>query len=211
MCTWELGKYNHFREAYLVNIGKWEVTANMQLTYMIDDYYRLRLTQVAEDRIDTKLHADAPSPPADSDDDPQRDIRATGMDSRLGYEFGSGGAEDREAVQMFPFVSLFPSLLFSYLILAHSKWCRHGFSWLANCGGVAVCAEYTERLSLSYSNRLWYFWSCMIAYIEWLFLSLFPFPTLLLDWLWQLKTSAPKEGDNVTVTHDPSPGKRKWI
>jgi hypothetical protein len=32
------------------------------------------------------------------------------------YEFGSGGAEDMEAVQMFPFVPLFPSLLFSSLL-----------------------------------------------------------------------------------------------
>ena len=30
-------------------------------------------------------------------------------------------------------------------------------------------------------------------------------------WLWQPRRSAPEEGDNVTATRDPKPGKRQCI
>jgi hypothetical protein len=72
----------------------------MQLTYMIDDYYRLRLTQVAEAYIDTQLHTEAPYCPADSNNNLQRDIQATAMDRRLGYQFGIDSAEDFGPLQM---------------------------------------------------------------------------------------------------------------
>jgi hypothetical protein len=99
------------------------------------------------------------------------------------YELGSGGTEDMEAVQTFPFVPLFASLLFSSLLFIYSywisaqyKWRRHGFLPPANGGGVSPCAGSAERLPLSYTDRLWDLWVRTIAYVERLFDYSLSFP-----------------------------------
>jgi hypothetical protein len=51
----------------------------MQLTYMIDDYRRLRQMPAADAPIHAESRAESPYHPDDSDNDLRRDIRATGM------------------------------------------------------------------------------------------------------------------------------------
>jgi len=76
-----------------------------------------------------------------------------------------------------------------------------------NGGGFSACAELTKRLPLRCTNQLWDVGVRMIVYIEWLFLSWIPFPSFLVYWLQLPRVSAPEEGDNVIVTHDPRQGK----
>ena len=76
------------------------------------------------------------------------------------------GAEDMEAVQTFPFVPLFPSLLFSsYWISAQYKWRPQGFLPPANGGGVSPYPGSADRSLLSCIDRLWDLWLRTIGYV----------------------------------------------
>ena len=68
-----------------------------------------------------------------------------------------------------------------------------------------------RKVAIERADQLWDLWVRTIAYVGWLFYSLIPFTSLLLYWRWQPRRSAPKEGDNVTATRDPRPGKRQCI
>jgi len=52
-------------------------------------------------------------------------------------------------------------------------------------------------------------YDCVCRMIDSFFVSL-SFVSLIY-WLWQSRRSAPREGDNVTATRDPRPGKRHCI
>jgi len=194
--------------------------------YTIDDYRRLPTMPAAEAPIDAesreapldaKSWAEALYHPDDSDNDLRQDIRATGMDGR--WSMSSEVAVRRIWKQsrrflLFLCFLLFSSHLFSSSLLwisARYKWRRHGILLPTNVGGISPCARSAERSPLSFTDRLWDLWVRTIAYIGWLFHSLFAFPSLLLYWLWQPRRSAPNEGDNVTATRDPRPGKRQYI
>jgi len=73
-------------------------------------------------------------------------------------------------------VSLFSSSLL--WISARYKWRRHGFLPPANGGGVSPCTGSAKRSPLSCTTRLWHLWVRTIAYVGWLFHSLFAFPFL---------------------------------
>jgi len=52
----ELGKYNHFRETYVLGVYEWDYT---QLTYMTDAYWSLRSMPAVEAPIDAKSREEA--------------------------------------------------------------------------------------------------------------------------------------------------------
>ena len=84
------------------------------------------------------------------------------------YEFGSGGVEDMEAVQTFPFVPLFPSLHISLSLLwisAWYKWRRHWFLPPTTGGEASLCTGSAKRSPLSCTDRLWDLWVRTIAYV----------------------------------------------
>jgi len=108
--------------------------------------------------------------------------------------------------------SCFSALHFFYFwISARYKWRRHGRLPPANGGGVSQWTASAKWSPLSCTDQLWDICVRMIAYVGWLFHSLFPFLSLLWYWLWQPRRSAPEEGDNVTATGDLRPGKRQCI
>jgi len=68
-----------------------------------------------------------------------------------------------------------------------------------------------RKVAIERTDRLWDLWVRTIAYVGWLFHSLFPVSSHLSYWLWQPRRSAPKERYNVTATCDPRLGKRHCI
>jgi len=142
-----------------------------------------------------------------SDNDPRRDIRATGMDGQRSMGLGVEIWRTGSLLDVF--------LLLSSLLLFLGS--RPGTNGVRMCfttsgsqsmgGGVSPCARSAERSRLSCTNWVWDFSVRTIAYIECLFHSLFPFPSFLLYWLWHPRRSAPKERDNVTArSHVTCPG-----
>ena len=119
--------------------------------------------------------------PDDSENDLSRDIRATAMDGRRSMSSEVGVQRIWKQFRrflLFLCFLLFSALLFSSSLLwisARYKWCRHGFLPPANGGGVSLCAGSAERSPLSCTDWLWDLWTHKIAYVEWLFHSLFPF------------------------------------
>ena len=169
----------------------------------IDVYdWRLRPMPAAEAPIDAASWAEA-QPPCWLWQWPMPRFTGYGYGWSEEYGFGSRDMEDRITFGCF-LVSLFSSSLL--WISARYKWRRHGFSPPATGGGVSPCAGSAERSPFSCTDRLWDLWVRTIAYVGWLFHSLFPFP-FLLYWLWQPRRSALKERDNVTARlHVSCPG-----
>jgi hypothetical protein len=86
-----------------------------------------------------------------------------------------------EAVQIFPFLSLLSSLLFSsYWIKAQYTWYPHGYLPPANVGGVSQYAGCAERSPLSCTDWFWDLWVRTIVYVEWLFDYSLSFPFISL-------------------------------
>jgi len=117
-------------------------------------------------------------------------------------------------VPFFCFTFLFSSLSLCHTSLllwvsAPYKWHRHGFYHLpisVNGSWSFPVRQILRKVTLSGTDRLWDLWVRTIAYVGWLFHSLFPFSSPLWYRLWQPRRSAPKEGDNVTAARDPGLG-----
>jgi len=108
-----------------------------------------------------------------------------------------------------PSVAFITSLLCCSSLLgisARYKWLQHRFLPSANEGAVSQCSGSTERSPSCFTGQLWDLWIFTIVCIGWLSDALFLFPSLLLNWLWQTRRSAPKERDNASVTCDWRPG-----
>jgi len=124
-----------------------------------------------------------------------------------------------EAVQTFPFVPLFPSLLCSSLLFISSldlrpvqmvsAWvfttCQWRWSFPVRWIGRKVAIE-LYRLVVGLMGS----YDCVRRAVVCL-LPFIPFPSFLLYWRWQPRRSAPKEGDNVTATRDLRQGKCQCI
>ena len=139
----------------------------MKLTYTIDSYDRCRQRKLPSmPSHEQKLHH-----PDNSDNDLRRDIQATGMMVVGGWvrklRYGDGITFGCFVVSLFS-----SSLLW---ITAQYKWHQRGFLPPANAGGVSPCTGSAERLPLSCTDRLWDLWVRTVAYVGWLFHSLFPF------------------------------------
>ena len=122
-------------------------------------------------------------------------------------QFGSGNIEGGSLLDVFLCLS---SLLLFFESQPGTNSVGTGFYHLqsqSGGGGFSPCAGSARRSPLSCTDRLWDIWVRTIAYVGWLFHSLFPFPSFLLYWLWQPRRSAPKERDNVTArSHVTCPG-----
>jgi len=118
----ELGKYNHRRGTYMLDVDE---SDNTQLMYTINDYRALLTMPAAEAPIDAELRAEAPLDaksgaealchPDDSDNNLRRDIRATGMDSQ--WRISSEVAVRRIWKQFRRFLLSLCFLLFSSLFI----------------------------------------------------------------------------------------------
>jgi len=126
----------------------------------------------------------------------------------------NSGFEERYqlGIPVFCFSPLFYSLPDTSLFLwisARYKWCQHEFYHLrisVNGMWSVALRQMRRKVGMSCTHPMWNIWVQITAYVEWLFHSLFAFPSCLLYCHWQPRWSAPKEGDNVTVACDPGPG-----
>jgi len=177
-----------------------------RLTSTIDDRRMLRPMPAAEAHIDEKSWADA-LPLWEFRQWPTPRYKSYGYWWLVEYGFGSWDIEDGITFGCFLFLS---SLLFFFGSRPGTNGIGMGFYHLrsqSSGGGVSQCTRSAERSPLSCSDRLWDLWVRTIAYVGWLFRSLFPFPSFLSDWLWQPRRSAPKVRDNITARlHVTCPG-----
>jgi len=179
----------------------------MRLTYTIDDRRRLRPMPAAKAPIDAKSWVEA-QPPWRIPTMAYAEIYGLWewMVGGVWVQFKSGDVEDGITFGCL----FFSSLLLFFGSRPGTNGVGMGFHHLrskSSGGGCFPCAGSAERSPLSCSDRLWDLWVRTIAYIGWLFHSLFPFPSFLLYWLWQPRRSAPKERDNVTARlHVTCPG-----
>jgi len=106
--------------------------------------------------------------PDDSDNDPRRDVRATGIYGR--WSISSEVVVRRPRMQLGHFLWLLCFLLFSAIVFVlwispRYKWRRHGLLPLSNGGGVSPSAASAERSPLSCTHRLWDLGVGTIAYV----------------------------------------------
>jgi hypothetical protein len=136
----------------------------MQLTYTIDGYDRCWLRKLPSmPNHERKLYH-----PDDSDNDPRRDIRATGMDGRRSMSL------EVEIWRQDHFGCFLVSLFSSYLlwISARYKWRRHGFYHLLisiNGRWSFPVRQIHRKVTLHGTDRLRDLWVRTIAYAEQLF------------------------------------------
>jgi len=187
----------------------------------IDAESRAKAPLNAESRVDAPLDAKSSAEslchPGDSDNDLRRDIRDTGMDGR--GRMSSEVAVQRIWKQLRHFLLFLCFLLFSSLLFIASL--DLGPVQMASARVFTICqwrwsfpvCQIRRRVAIELYRSvvgLMGLYDCVRSTVVWL-PPYIPFHSFLLYWLWQPWRSAPKEGDNETVTRDPRPGKRQCI
>jgi len=80
-----------------------------------------------------------------------------------------------------------------------------------NGGRVSPCAESLERSPLRVPIGCGPYGFVRLRTEDDCFIPCFLSFVSLIYWFWQPRRSGPREGDNVTATRDPRPGKRHYI
>jgi hypothetical protein len=80
-----------------------------------------------------------------------------------------------------------------------------------NRGGVSLCTESAERSPLSVPIGCGTHGFVRLRLEDDCFIPCFLSFISLIYWLWQPRRSGPREGDNVTATHNPRPGKHHYM
>jgi len=204
----ELGKYNHLREAHLLDVDEWDLTTHD---------WRIRWPMAMNDAGSADSHwcqvTSRSSTTLTIPTMTYAEIRATGMDGRRArVHFGSGDMEVRMLWYVFLFLS---SALLFFGSRPSTNSVGTGFYHLP----LEVEFPRAPDPLTGHRERYWSVvglmgsYDCVRGPVIWL-LPFRVFPFLLLYGVMQPRRSAPKEGDNVMAWRHvtcPGPSNTRFI